>query len=293
MLPWWLRAAITVLVAAILLAFVPIGQVWTAIRAVDARVWAAAVVVFSCGHVLNSLKLRVLLGSEASAAACVRAHFAGMAANLGLPGVAGGEVVRVAALAPAVGTARVALAAVADRIVDAVALTSLVVGAVSVAGLPSVLAGPVRRAGTVLLLVVVALAVAVAVGRRRLQRTRAWPAVGDACAGLLTRPGALGLALVMSLLVQITFVLTNVWLASEVGVRLALAPWFLGWAGSKLSALLPISLGGLGVRDATLVSILAAYGAPPEGALAVGLLWEGAIVAGTVSGFLLTQVGRR
>jgi uncharacterized membrane protein YbhN (UPF0104 family) len=106
-------------------------------------------------------------------------------------------------------------------------------------------------------------------------------------------PGAIALAMMISLGVQSTFVLTNVWLASEMGLTMALAPWFLAWTAAKLSAIVPISLGGIGVREATLVSILAAYGAPTDRALAVGLLWEGALVVGSAGGFIATQVTRR
>jgi uncharacterized membrane protein YbhN (UPF0104 family) len=133
----------------------------------------------------------------------------------------------------------------------------------------------------------------VATVRRRLRRSSAWPRLQEALSRTLERPGAIGLAMTISLVVQSTFVLTNIWLASEVGVTVALAPWFLAWTGAKLSAVMPISLGGIGVREATLVSILAAYGAPTDRVLAVGILWEGALAIGSTSGFVATHVMRR
>jgi hypothetical protein len=86
--------------------------------------------------------------------------------------------------------------------------------------------------------------------------------------------------------------------ASRRGTRqlwqmMALARWFLAWTGAKLSAVLPISLGGLGVREATLVSVLAVYGAPADRVLAAGILWQGGIVVGSASGFLVTEMLRR
>lgn len=43
----------------------------------------------------------------------------------------------------------------------------------------------------------------------------------------------------------------------------------------------------------TLVSVLAAYGAPSDGVLATGILWEGGLVAGSIGGFLVTQLSKR
>jgi uncharacterized membrane protein YbhN (UPF0104 family) len=101
------------------------------------------------------------------------------------------------------------------------------------------------------------------------------------------------LAAVISASVQIVFVLANVWLAHEAGALTALGPWFLAWSAAKLGAILPISLGGIGVREAALVAVLGAYGASGDAVLATGLLWEAAIVAGSLGGFLTTQVFRR
>lgn len=54
--------------------------------------------------------------------------------------------------------------------------------------------------------------------------------------------------------------------------------------------MLPISVGGLGVREAALVSLLAAYGAPADLVLATGILWQGALVVGSTNGFLVTPL---
>lgn len=293
--PFWVRAAVSVVVAAVLLTFVPIGRVWSAITAVNPWIWAASVGIFTGGHAVNAMKLGVLVGPGAPAAACLRAQFAGIAANLGLPGVMGGDVVRAAYLAPAVGAARVAAAAVMDRLVDMTVLVLIVLVASSQAGVPAAVeegGGESNRAWWIAAGVAIAAVLAV-FGRRRLLRTAAWPRVREAFAAIVQRPAAILLALTLSLGVQSTFVLTNVWIAAQMGVRTALAPWFLAWTAAKLGAVLPISLGGIGVREATLVSVLVAYGAPADAVLATGLLWEGALVAGSLGGFLATQVLRR
>jgi uncharacterized membrane protein YbhN (UPF0104 family) len=187
----------------------------------------------------------------------------------------------------------VTVAAVTDRLVDGTVLLVIVLLAGSIAGLPVAVADP-RANGSlrfpVLGAVVACLAVA---GWLAIRRTRAGAGLRAAAADIARRPGAVLLAVVMSATVQSTFVLMNVRLASDMGVSVGLAPWFLAWTASKVSAVLPISLGGIGVREATLVSVLGAYGAPHDAALATGLLWDGALVVGSLGGFVLVQTLRR
>lgn len=291
---WWVRAAISATVAAVLLSFVPVGEVWRAIRGVSLRIWLAAVAIFVGGHSLNAMKLRLLIGPHAaSAVSCLQAHFAGIAANLGLPGVAGGDVVRAAYLAPAAGGPRVVAAAVADRVVDLTVVLLIVAVAAPVAGVPELMSGSLRGAVRWAAIVVAAVVLIALLVRRRIRRTGTLPRLQAALSGIFERPAALVGAMLISLGVQSLFVLTNAWLGSEVGLTMAIAPWFLAWTAARLAAVAPISVGGIGVREATLVSVLAAYGAAPDRALAVGLLWEGAIVVGGAGGFVVTQAARR
>ena len=76
----------------------------------------------------------------------------------------------------------------------------------------------------------------------------------------------------------------------EVGVTTALAAWFVAWPLSKLIAVLPISLGGIGVREAALVSLLAPYGAPREAVLASGILWQAVLIVTGLAGLVVTQL---
>lgn len=291
---WWLRAIVSLAVAAFLLAVVPIDRVWSAIRGVNPLVWLASIGVFMAGHSLNAMKLRLLLGPDrAPASACLRAHFAGLAANLGLPGVAGGDVVRASYLARAAGGARVTVAAVTDRVLDALVLVAMSVVAITASGPPPALADAVRTSRTWPVVVAMTGAGLAFIAWRALRRTSPEPLARQAASGLVARPNAVLLAMTTSCCVQSIFVLTLVWLASEVGVRTPLAPWFLAWTSAKASAVLPISLGGIGVREATLVSVLAAYDVPADGVLAAGILWEGALVVGSITGFLATHFWQR
>lgn len=288
---WVLRAAVSLVVVAVLLRIVPVRAVLDALRRVSVPVWTASLVVFVAGHYLNALKLRLLLGADRSVMpACVRAQYAGLVANLGLPGIAGGDLARAAYLAPLVGTGPVVMASLFDRVLDSVNLLVMVAVALPLAGVPplvhDLLAQSERLMWTALVVCALGALALVAVWRRLGMGARVQAAL-DVVA---SRRGALAAAVAISLGVQSAFVLTNVWLARSVGVDTPLAPWFVAWPLSKLIAVLPISLGGIGVREAALVTLLSPYGAPRDGVLATGVLWQAVLTVSGLGGLLVTQV---
>jgi len=91
--------------------------------------------------------------------------------------------------------------------------------------------------------------------RRRLNR---WPRrlrrpIGRALVALrrLARnPRSAAKTLCLSLTIQGSFVLLNAWLGWQLGIRVPLTVWFLVWPLAKIAGLMPISLGGLAVREA-------------------------------------------
>jgi len=288
---WLVRAVVSCVVVAVLLAFIPFHAVVDALRRTNGWVWFASVVVFFFGHYLNAMKLRLLLGpGQGAAASCVRAQYAGLVANLGLPGIAGGDVVRAAYLAPLVGLPRVVVASISDRLIDTGVLVGLIVCALPIAGVPGALQQVLERAGMWIAIfgVVGATAVVVAIKLGLLRRLQAKGA--GSWADIIDRPGAIAGALLISVCVQSAFVMTNVWLAREVGAGGSIAAWFVAWPLSKLIAILPISLGGIGVREAALVSFLVPYGAIRESVLASGILWQGVLIATALAGLLITQL---
>ena len=57
--------------------------------------------------------------------------------------------------------------------------------------------------------------------------------------------------------------------------------------------MLPLTQGGIGVREAALVALLAPFGAAPPLVLAAGLVWEGIVIAGGLIAGLVAFVLRR
>ena len=82
-------------------------------------------------------------------------------------------------------------------------------------------------------------------------------------------------------------------LARASGLDLPAAVWFFAWPLAKLIAIVPVSLAGLGVREASLAGLLAPLGADPATVVAVGLLWQSVLLAtGLAGGLVLLLVGR-
>lgn len=94
-------------------------------------------------------------------------------------------------------------------------------------------------------------------------------------------------AFAVALLMQSSFVLLNAWLGYSLGIDVPLAVWFLVWPLAKAAGLLPVSLGGLGVRDATLAALLVPFGVPPAQGLVASLAWTSVMIGGGLLGGLL------
>jgi uncharacterized membrane protein YbhN (UPF0104 family) len=220
----------------------------------------------------------------------LRAHFAGLVANLALPGIAGGDVVRAGWVMRKVDRPEgIAVASIVDRAIDTAGLLLLaLIGALAAGRLE----GAAARLLTITALVGLAAALiagAALLVMRRQGRSAILANVGTSASLLLSRPGLLIVSLAMSMAVQALFVLLNAWLGAAAGVQVHTSAWFLAWPLAKLVALVPISLAGLGVREAALVAFLAPFGAAPANVMAAGLLWDAALFAGGFVGWLMTQ----
>jgi uncharacterized membrane protein YbhN (UPF0104 family) len=122
----------------------------------------------------------------------------------------------------------------------------------------------------------------------RLRAGRLATKVSVALRRLARRPALLVLCLSLSILVQTLFVGLNVALARGCGLDLPVAAWLFAWPLAKLIAIVPISLAGLGVREASLVGLMAPFGADSATVVAVGLLWQSILFAtGAIGGLVL------
>jgi uncharacterized protein (TIRG00374 family) len=296
---WFVRIGISVVVLSVTLWLLPTEEVWGAVQRMPPSIWLFCLAVFLLGHVLSALKWRLLISEsgEVPVTRALRAHFAGLVANLALPGAAGGDVVRAGlVIRTATDKTRVAVGSLADRVVDTLSVFTLAcVGAALSTG-----AGDTRavivRAGGVLLLLSVGGAVGLFALRRIPWKGKPKKLVDklvSSLGALAGRKGAIAACFLLSLAIQAVFVGLNVLLADASGVSVPTAAWFFAWSASKLLAVLPISVGGLGVREASLAALLVPFGAPPARVVAVGLLWQSILVtSGLLGGLILLLLSR-
>jgi uncharacterized membrane protein YbhN (UPF0104 family) len=190
----------------------------------------------------------------------------------------------------------------ADRFLDIAAQLTLVsLGLVLLPGsLPLALEAPARHVlfagvavAAISLLLVLVLLRPLLRGRsirvrRRLARVR------HAVRSVSRQPHRLLFGWLLGTSVQGTYVLLTALLGVSCGLTLPLRVWLFAWPLAKIAAVLPITQGGIGVREAALVVLLAPFGAPAAQVLATGIVWEGVIItAGLLAGltaFLLRRV---
>lgn len=293
---WLLKGAVSAGVLVVVFSWVPVEEAWTALRSIPLWLWSAVVGVFLCGHLLAAAKWWRLAVRPAGIplGVAVRAHFAGLVANLCLPGVAGGDVVRAGVvLRRTRQKTLLAVGSLADRVLDCLALLILAAaGALLMAGGADALRGVVWQMAA---LVTAGIGGAVA-GLYVLRRMRLPGLLGRASAAageLARRPLDLVVCLATSVLIQAVFVGLNVLLATAAGLTAPVAAWYCAWPLAKLISIAPVSLGGLGVREASLAALMATFGVAAAGVVAVGLVWQTVLIAGGLIGASLSWLSDR
>jgi len=284
---WIIRVAGSGLVLGLIFWLLPTGELWRAIASLPPALWLGVLAAFLAGHVVAAGKWWLLAVRDAGIpfGTALRAHFAGLVANLCLPGVAGGDVVRAGlVLRGADDKARIAVGSLGDRLLDSFGLLLLATaGALFAIDGAAWWSGPLPRIGALLALVAVAGWLA-AVLLPRLPLKGVAARIADAVAAFRRQPARLLACLLLSVSVQAAFIALNIALAIACGLDVGPAAWFFAWPLAKLLAVAPVSIGGLGVREAGLAALLAPFGASAAIVVAVGLIWQTVLIAGGLIG---------
>jgi glycosyltransferase 2 family protein len=285
-------------VLGLLFAFLPWDQVRESVGHVSLSLWFGVLLGFLAGHVIGVVKWRMMIQTSRKRAPfpfidAVRCYSAGLFANLYLPSIVGGDVLRAVLAGRVIGRTEAAVfAGIADRGIDVMALGLLIVAGALFTG-RDVGAWSVPQ---LLILGFLAALAGIVVLRLVLRRPlRHWPARhrGRVARSLVAlrrlgaRPGTALAVLGLSILIQSLFVLLNAWIGYTLGVRVGLGVWFLVWPLAKVAGMLPISLGGLGVRDATLAALLVPLGVPIARGVITALAWQSVVMAGGLLGGLI------
>lgn len=295
--PVWKRpvARLTVSAAVLLLLIraLPFHDLVQAIRSVPAWVWPVSLAIYLSLHLIGVAKWRLLINAAGAGIGfrdAARAYYGGLFGNTFLPSIVGGDVVRAGlAFRAARSKSALVLGSMIDRLQD-------IVGLAAVAGIgallsPRALDPQSRRIflGLFALMAAGGIAamlalVATPVRRFPLRVRRKLVEVRRAVRATASRPHAMAAGFLLGMLLQSTLVVLNWWLGTAVGIVIPLYVWLFVWPLAKVSGLVPVTQGGIGVREAAQVALFAPFGVSKVLALATGLIFEVVIITGGLLG---------
>lgn len=287
----------------ILLALVPLDELRAALARVPPTVWAGALGTYLALHLIGVAKWRLLMngaGADLSFRDTARCYYFGLFGNIFLPSIVGGDVVR-AGLATRLSQSKsgVILGSLVDRTLDTAGLAA--VAGIGMLLLPTAV-DPRSRTTFVAVVGILALAGLTALGllvlvpwvRRvpyRIRRKFVPPR--RAYLALRREPARLVASLLLGIVLQTLLVLLNAWLGRVMGVEIAVVVWLFVWPLAKIAAIVPITQGGIGVREGALVVLFQPFGVPAAAAMATGLVFTAIVMAGgLVGGAVAFLLGR-
>jgi uncharacterized membrane protein YbhN (UPF0104 family) len=286
-----LKAAIGAGLLWFVIARIPLGEALTAAAALHPGVIALAIFLYFLAHSVNAAKLRIFL-PDLSLWQSWRFTMIGVLYGTALPGQLAGDAVKAVRLARMQegGDISAIMAAVAvDKIVGIFALLSLVAFAI---GMDARAFDPSIVAATVLAL---AGAIAVLAGAILLPIPAWLGRFGPALAAwrrASMQPGRLSYALLLGLAFQALCVAITALVGVQLGIELSLGAWTVVVGFSSIVLLAPISIAGIGVREATLVGAIGYLGGNEAGAFALSLTLLALTVIGAVAGLIVDLAGR-
>jgi uncharacterized protein (TIRG00374 family) len=308
---WWLivfRWAAALVVLGLLLHFLPLAPLRAAIARVPISIFLAVLLGYLIVHSAGVAKWRMVVnaaGADLDFATSAQCYFGGLFGTLFLPSIVGGDVVRLAVgLQRSPRPAAVLTGNLVDRSLDVAAQAGLVLlGFLLLPELDlvpenmedtvdDVLLG--AAVGVVLLLVLMFMLRKRILRGRSVRFRRRLARLRHAVRSVSKKPRVLALGWLLATCIQMAFLMLTAQLAVYCGLTLPLRAWLFAWPLAKLAAVLPLTQGGIGVREAALVVLLAPFGVPGHLVLAAGLVWEGVVIAGgVIAGAVALVLGRR
>src|SRR5438445_7786104 len=300
-----LRWAAALLVLGILFYLLPVAPLRTALARVPLTRFITVRLIYLVALRGGITTWHTVVNSgeaQLSFAASARCYTSGLFGALFLPSIIGGDVARLAVgISRSPRPAAVITGNVADRFLDVAAqLTLISLGLMLLPGsLPVPLQAPAKRvlfAGVIGAAVFLGLVFTLhrpLLRGRSIRIRRRLAQLRHAIRAVSRRPWRLVFAWLLGTSVQGTYVVLTALLGITCGLRLPLRVWLFAWPLAKIAAVMPITQGGIGVREAALVLLLAPFGAPAARVLATGIVWEGVIIAGgLLAGLAALLLGR-
>ncbi len=297
------RASVSFGILYALFLFIPFNDFLKAIKSIPLNTWGLVLSCFAAGHIISALKWRLVVcasGIKIPRTTAIRAHAAGLFANLCLPSIIGGDVIRAGIAVKQQGNLEaITVGSLMDRINDTIAL--IIIASVASLFITQNISPEVKQA-FLLISTIVVISVVIGIIILKILPTKKFPKflagiitkIKRSLDSLLARPFTAILAFSLSLAVQSGFIFLNITLAKAIGISIEDALWFWAWPLAKLIALAPISLGGLGVREAVLAGLLTPFGVETTLTVSQGLCWQSVLITtGLLSGLLVLVTMRR
>lgn len=302
-LPTWVSLTLRLAATAALMVLALRGVEWSKMlglfRTIDWRWWVAGFAIAMMVQVIAGVRWALLarpIGFPYSLGLFVWRFFEGSFFSLCLPTSIGGDVVKAYRLADSThGRLLAGCTVLADRLTGLAALG--VLAGAAVIGREWQLDTPATIGVGAALLAAALACFWLGVGSldRLLSLFPEPHAARQFISRLLPyqlRPSLMTRAVAWSLLVQMGGSISVALVARGLGVTLPLSVWFAVVPLVALAMVLPISIGGVGVREGGLAFLLAPAGVGPERAVAIGLLWFLTTIGGGLIGGLLFLLDR-
>lgn len=293
------KACVSAVLAALLFRHADVRETLRAVLRLGPAVWVSGVLLYAAGQVISAYRWK-LLSAAAGFRVPLRDHvsyyFIGMFFNLFLPTSVGGDAVKCWYLSRADPSGRAAPAVytvLAERATGFLVMVWMGTAALLVArpaavpGAAAVSAVACSAASMLLLPFVPSLA-------GPLARRRAWARTALEDVSVYWRsPGAVLRALAWSLLFHSLLVVIHLLIGAALGLAVPAAWYAVAYSSASLAGFLPVSLSGIGPREATYLSFLTLAGAGRPEALAFGVCWLGIIVFASLPGGVVYLAGGR
>ena len=283
-----IRAGLGVAVVAVLLWRYDARPIFRILSRERPACFAAAIAIYLGGQAMSAYRWRLL-----AAIAKVHGHyreflaymFVGMFTNLFVPGLLGGDAARSVYLGRRHGRIGEAIASVAaDRAVGLMSLFWLAAIAalfLNFAQLPRSVIAPTVVVGAIAMAGFLAAPI---VARLIHLMPRPVRRAGGLVAPYLHNPAALIPAIALSIVLQLGLAVAQYILAAGLGLAVPLSLFILCVPIANVFASLPLTLNGLGLRESAYLVLFGMAGMRKEDAIALGLLWFAATMAGGLTG---------
>jgi len=291
-------------ILAVLVHFLPVAQLRLAFSTIPPQRFVSLLAFYVLTLCVGVLKWHVVINAADSCLpfnVSVQCYAGGLFGTLFLPSILGGDVVRLGVgISRSPRPAAVVTGNVVDRFLDAFAqLTLLLFGLVFLPGsLPSAFDGAPRRLLFLAIIFGAAVLIIVAALRRFLpgrsfRFRRRLAQIRSAQRAVSRRPYRILFSFLLALSVQTAFLSVTMLLGFSCGLHLPFHLWLFAWPLSKFAAMLPLTQGGVGVRETALLALLVPFGAPAAQVLATGIASEGIIIAAGLLAGLAALLSRR